>query len=594
MAREVDLREHVDYVSFTLRAEDLPAGARGQTGSLSDRALEVARFTTEVLGARRAGPPIEFLPEAKSSPPLNRLGAASVRLQQQLRGIPVFLGNQVVRFGQAQELQRTQARIVVSAVAEPVITVTAAMAAEAAVRHLITSDPDTPEVPGEEAERLDLSSFSADILAEFPDLPTRSTVFDKGPLDEPVTASLTWVPVEKHLRLCWDLHLAVSASEGVFRVLIAVDDGTVVYCTQTVPAACAGSVYTVNPDSPRALVGFPRPWAEYGLDIGGDLPETPPPWVERNATEGYSARASLGAGGAPVSGTDADGSLTFTAPDPVGVEQMVVNAFYGVCSMHDFFHLLGFREEDGSYQDVGVTASGRPCTRVNVEVKKNPIMGTAHWWPSVPPAIRFGPERTTGRSTALDMTIVLHEYMHGVTIQLVGRGAVRNPFLEPQSRGMGEGWGDFIACTLTGQPIFGGWVKNDARGMRRFPYDDSFPVEFAHFGLLPDLGKDYYRIGELWCATLLEVRRLIGASLTIQLVVDALRDLPINPSLLDGRDALLLALGDRRNAELMTQAEHAEATRRIWTAFAKFGMGVGAESGGPSLLGVVADSTVPG
>jgi extracellular elastinolytic metalloproteinase len=593
MARQVDLRDESDYVSFTLRAEDLPAGARAGTGSVTDRALEVARFTTEILGARRAGPPIEF--QAGPTSPLNPLGSATVHLQQQLRGIPVFLGNQIVRFGRSQDLQRTQARVAISAVADLPITVTPEMAAQAAVRHLAAEGPDILPVIGHAGSGdTRLSSFSTFTLAEFPELPSRPTVLDKGPLDEPVTASLAWSPVAKQLRLCWDLHIAISALEGAFRVLVTTDDGTVVYSAQTVPASCLGSVFTVNPNSPRMTVEFPLPWSGYSIPIDAQVPAVPPGWVEQDSTIGYSVSAALGANGSPLRGANSNGSLLFTAADPSGPDQMVINSFYGACSMHDRFYLLGFREADGSYQNSGASSSGRPCMRVNVEVRQDPVLGTAHWWPfGQVPSLRLGPERTTGRSTALDMTIVFHEYMHGITSRIVGRGGTANPFLEPQSRGMSEGWGDYIACTLTGETAFGGWVKNDPRGLRRFPYDESFPVESANFGILPALGQDYYQIGELWCATLLEVNRRIGVPLAVQLVVNALRDLAVNPSLLDGRDTILLALDDRRDAGLLTETEHAGAKLGVWAAFAKFGMGKGAESQGPSLAGIVADSAIP-
>ena len=593
MPREVDLRSVDDYVSFTLGAEDLPAGARSDTGSLTDRALQVSQLTTEILGARRVGPSIEF--QAELASPLNPLGSATVHLQQQLRGVPVFLGNQIVKFGRSQDLQRTQARVAVSAVAERSLTVTAEMAAEAAVRHLVSEDSSSPSSTNSGAAAGDeLSSFSGMMVAEFPELPMRPTVLDKGPLEEPVTASLTWSPVAKELRLCWDLNVAISASEGAFRILVAADDGTIVYSTQTVSGSCTANVFAVNPDSPITSVEFPQPWAVYGFPIDSQIPAVPPEWVDKGSTNGYSVQATVGQNGSPLAGTDSNGVVSFTASDPSGTDQMVINAFYGACSMHDRMYLLGFREADGSYQQGGVSASGRQCTRVNVEVRRDPVLGTAHWWPlGQVPSLRLGPESTTGRSTALDMTIVFHEYMHGVTSKLVGRGAVANPFLEPQSRGMSEGWGDYIACTLTNETIIGGWVKNDQRGMRRFPYDESFPVRSANFGILPALGQDYYQIGELWCAALMEVNRQIGALLTIQVVIHALRDLPVNPSLLDGRDTILLGLDDRRDAGLLSETDHAAAKLGVWTAFAKFGMGGAAESQGPSLAGIVADSSIP-
>jgi extracellular elastinolytic metalloproteinase len=592
MPREVDLRSVDDYVSFTLGAEDLPAGARSDTGSLTDRALQVSQLTTEVLGARRVGPPIEFQAELASPP--NPLGSATVHLQQQLRGIPVFFGNQIVKFGRSQDLQRTQAHVAVSVVADRPTTVTPETAAEAAVRRLVAERSNDSHSADSGAVGDELSSFSGLMVAEFSELPTRPTVLDKGPLDQPVTASLTWAPVAKELRLCWDLNVAISASEGAFRILVAADDGTIVYCTQTVPASCTASVFAVNPDSPIASVEFPQPWAVYGFPIDSQIPAAPPEWVDQGSTVGYSVRAAVGQNGPPLAATVSNGVVSFNASDPSGPDQMVINAFYGACSMHDRMYLLGFREADGSYQQSGVSASGRPCTKVNVEVRRDPVLGTAHWWPlGRVPSLRLGPESATGRSTALDVTIVFHEYMHGVTSRLVGRGAVVNPFLEPQSRGMSEGWGDYIACTLTNETIIGGWVKNDQRGLRRFPYDESFPVESANFSILPALGQNYYQIGELWCATLMEVNRQIGTLLAIQVVVHALRDLPVNPSLLDGRDTILLALDDRRDAGLLSETDHAAAKLGVWRAFAKFGMGAAAESQGPSLAGIVADSSIP-
>jgi hypothetical protein len=61
-------------------------------------------------------------------------------------------------------------------------------------------------------------------------------------------------------------------------------------------------------------------------------------------------------------------------------------------------------------------------------------------------------------------------------------------------------------------------------------------------GFLPDGRRHPHPIGEIWCATLMEMNRNIGAELGVQLVVDALKLSPTNPSFLEMRDSILAAL----------------------------------------------------
>ena len=58
----------------------------------------------------------------------------------------------------------------------------------------------------------------------------------------------------------------------------------------------------------------------------------------------------------------------------------------------------------------------------------------------------------------------------------------------------------------------------------------------------------------------MEMNRNIGKALALQLVVDALKLSPINPSFLDMRDANLIALNDKVTAGHLTAAEGATAT----------------------------------
>ena len=53
---------------------------------------------------------------------------------------------------------------------------------------------------------------------------------------------------------------------------------------------------------------------------------------------------------------------------------------------------------------------------------------------------------------------------------------------EPQSGGMGEGWGDYVACTINKKTVIGDWVVNNPRGIRNNKYDSNFPHNFGHLG----------------------------------------------------------------------------------------------------------------
>jgi subtilisin-like proprotein convertase family protein len=86
---------------------------------------------------------------------------------------------------------------------------------------------------------------------------------------------------------------------------------------------------------------------------------------------------------------------------------------------------------------------------------------------------------------------------------------------------------------------------------------------------------------------------VIGDVFAVGLVVDALKLSPANPSLLDMRDAILLALDHKLAADQLTTPEHTSVRRKIWTVFARFGMGINAQSNGPFLSGIIASTTAP-
>jgi extracellular elastinolytic metalloproteinase len=178
---------------------------------------------------------------------------------------------------------------------------------------------------------------------------------------------------------------------------------------------------------------------------------------------------------------------------------------------------------------------------------------------------------------------------------------------------MGEGWSDFFALTTRNcslepeRVVVGNWVIDDPGGIRQRPYDASYPGGFGDIGKGPGElagGLDYtkiHNVGEIWCATLLELTRRITAVLgdkerayrvTWQAVVDGLKLTPKNPSFLTARDAVLRALRDLRGSRL-TEAEYPAVRQAAWESFAKFGMGFDAFCPTASFSGCRAGTELP-
>jgi hypothetical protein len=203
-------------------------------------------------------------------------------------------------------------------------------------------------------------------------------------------------------------------------------------------------------------------------------------------------------------------------------------------------------------------------------------------------------ERTlaTGRPAALDSTLLAHEFGHLLSSRLVGDGV---GLQSNQSRGLAEGWSDFLAVVVgldaqdlqrpnnaawAGAFAVGGFAQSatwydgatlDAPyfGLRRFPYSTSAArnaLTFRHVvsnvplpttapasrtgGGGPD-NAEPHNAGEVWASALWEgATRLFRDSRfpafeparrrVLELLVASLKATPVNPTFLEARDALLV------------------------------------------------------
>jgi extracellular elastinolytic metalloproteinase len=586
-----------------VRSEAAPA----QPGNYIQRALDHVQNISRALGFA-ATQPAEFVADPHVQKTTS--GAVAVHLQQQYKGISIFQAAETVRFAPDGTLTETAgSSVTVAQEMDVAPRVSVQEAVLKAAQHVAVPHEDEQGATDPFGEPLtfasvDLTGFEPQIIATFPDKPEQPTVLEAGPFGDKIKANLIWFPLDDDLLLAWEVMVTMPDYEGQYRTLVDAESGEILYCRQLVQfVAAQGNVYRVDGGSNRQMTNFPRPLEDYGLDVPDDLPSKfPDDWVEGSSAVGNSVNAHLESSGPTIQGTVQGGVLTFDPGDQAGDDQEVLNIFYYNCYMHDYFYLLGFREADGNFQQDNLGRGGVAADRVDARAYPGAVRGTASMATRIDgasPIMKMGLVTSTNRHTAFDSSVVFHEFTHGVTNRLVG-GSMNTRALEArQSSGMGEGWSDYIACTINNSTVVGVWVVNKAGGIRGFPYDSNFPDNFGDLGTGRYTGVINGRpwphpIGEIWCATLMEMNRKIEAKLGVQLVIDALKLSPANPSFLDMRDSILAALENKWAAGQLSSDEHATARRGIWETFAKFGMGPGARSNGASLSGIVADFIPPG
>ncbi|RKP24647.1 Fungalysin metallopeptidase-domain-containing protein, partial [Syncephalis pseudoplumigaleata] len=273
-----------------------------------------------------------------------------------------------------------------------------------------------------------------------------------------------------------------------------------------------------------------------------------------------------------------------------------VNAFYVVNAMHDLFSKYGFTEKNGNFQRNNMRPGGADGDPVEIYLQNPFALNNAIF--VTPPdghngvlVVGMYAEDDTTLDLAWSNEVLIHELTHGLSSRLVGSPYNANVFSSPESSGLAEGWSDFVAVWMhmnkQTDPMaatpFSNYFAND---LRVYPLSVNRDINPMLYGDLCMIVYDpEHTIGILWSSMLYEVywtlvRRLgftrrksvpskrYGNTLTLRLMVYALRLTPEFPTFLSARKAFL-------------QAERALTRGRyhcdIWRAFASRGLGYSAQ-----------------
>jgi hypothetical protein len=462
-------------------------------------------------------------------------------------------------------------------------------------------------------------------------------------------ARLTYLPMDRDtVRACWDVLVSRHEAGETYRVLLDADTGEVLlrHCLTAYLTEATYHVFTS--DSPTPLSpGHALPSGDQPATVPRTLVTlsalntnaSPAGWIAdgENETRGNNVDAHLDRNANDTNDEPRPQGSPFRVFDfPLDLEASptnsqaaaVVQLFYWNNWIHDRLYELGFTEANGNFQTDNFGRGGLGNDAVQADAQDGFSFNNANF--TTPPdgsAPRMQMFLWNGadpdRDSSFDAEIVIHEYVHGLSNRRVGGGALISAL---QTRGLGEGWSDFVALALlseaeddpAGNSAFGaysarqflGLEENYYYGIRRYPYSTNLAVHpltlkdidpaqaGAHPGVprSPIIGNSanaVHNMGELWCGALWDARaRLIakhgftnGNQLMLQLVVDGMGLAPANPTFLEARDAVIQA------DLVLTGGANSDD---LWAAFARRGMGFSAfVPPAASTIGVIEAFDVP-
>ena len=265
---------------------------------------------------------------------------------------------------------------------------------------------------------------------------------------------------------------------------------------------------------------------------------------------------------------------------------------------HDRLYARGFTEDAGNFQVDNFNRGGRERDPI-VAVPSHFLLHRNNAFFATPPDgvccpfTVFGlffpdpPDLSVRADSAFDSDVIIHEHTHGLTNRLVGGASNADALFAVQSGAMGEGWSDWYALHYANNEVIGEYsTGNDISGVRTFAYNNANPLRFNDFAnrsgpftnfgelsighgvvFLPEVHAD----GEIWANVLAHLRRRLSAgrdpltAVQIEaLVTEALHFTPANPSMIEARNAIILA-----NRTIRGNVKVCD----IWEAFASRGIG---------------------
>lgn len=396
---------------------------------------------------------------------------------------------------------------------------------------------------------------------------------------EDVLSELNVVRVGNAALLAWHVYAEVGPEEW-YELLVDAHTGELLLRHNLYVHQAQGTVYIEAPDKgARQLVSFvgdttintAAGWMGTSTVTTGNNVEA---YLDRDANNSPDTTSGNGLSSGHASAANQNFTFTFdtTISPTTATNQaaVVTNLFYYNNIMHDFSYALGFTETARNFQTNNYGRGGTGNDSVRAEAQDGSGTNNANFAtppdgqrPRMQQYIFTSPN--PDRDSSVDGDVVFHEYGHGISNRLIGNGSTA--LSGTQSGAMGEAWSDYWAITINGDGAVGEYSTGNPNGIRRAPY--TVPANAVHDSYADVCvgGCQVHRDGEVWAATLWDLRTQLGAATSDLLIMNGMKFTPNRPSFLNARDGILQA----------DQSLNGGANRcAIWTVFARHGMGVSA------------------
>ena len=451
---------------------------------------------------------------------------------------------------------------------------------------------------------------------------------------EPIEPEIVWVPVGRDVTLAWRFQLTTPDGQHVYDVTVDAEEGMGPHNRNRVMTrfdrVSPGlyEVYPVPVESP-SHAPIPDPDDGRSIVVNPDNATASPLGWHNDGSQSYQimrgnnvhAYDDLNADDAPpASEPDCGPDLECSFPldlttDPTNyTSAAVANLFYWTNVVHDVQYLYGFDEAAGNFQFDNFGLGGLGGDAVRAEAQDGSGIDNANFTTTpdgAPPKIQMFLWDLTFpfRDGDLDAGIIVHEYGHGISTRLVGGPSTVGCLSNLQQPG--EGLSDWWSLVYTARP---GDTGPDPRGIGTYVLGappGPFGIRTQAYSTDPTVNTHTYEsiagmavphgVGEVWGQAAWEAYWMLvnlhgfdanlyaptggaGNQRMMLYVNEGLKNTACSPTFTDVRDGIIQAAIDNYGGEDVCF---------LWEAFANFGLGEDAVSGGASSTSPVNGFQIP-
>ena len=449
----------------------------------------------------------------------------------------------------------------------------------------------------------------------------RTAVDPRGVSLVPIEGKLMWLPIRYGMmRLVWNFQIQTPDNAHVYDFTVDAVSGKIWTRFDWV-ASDQYRVYPIPSESPNHATPLPPGDGRDQVNDVADPAASPFGWHDTNGAVGAEftttrgnnvhAYTDINADDLPDAGSSPNGGNALRFDFPIDLRQppsayrpgVVTNLFYWNNLIHDVQYQYGFDEVAGNFQTNNYGRGGSGNDAVRAEAQDGEDMNNANFlsppdgsaprmqmflWNAVNP----------NRDGDLDNGIIIHEYGHGISTRLVGGPS--NPNCLTNNQQPGEGLSDWWSLVYTAEP---GDAGPDPRGIGTYVLGqprNGLGIRTQRYSTDPAVNNWTYAsvrgmaiphgVGSVWAQVAWEVYWALvdhhgfdpdlydaqgnaGNQRMMLYVNEGLKNTPCNPSFTEVRGGIIQAAMDNHGGEDVC---------RMWQAFASFGLGTDAISGGPN------------